>query len=149
MYQLARPLPAYANLMEYDERAARNLRMPPTVNLERDAGGEERTVDEHMALPQLCSDRRHQLPSFICRARWKRSDTTHGSKMLPNRLRDQALAAESSEFDYKFEPGKYYVEAQLTGIGASNPNLDVAGIGFMPYWESTVVSNRLQFEVPK
>jgi hypothetical protein len=58
-------------------------------------------------------------------------------------------AAESSEFDYKFEPGQYYVEAQFTGTGASNPNRDMAGIGFMPYWEGTVVSNRLQFEVPK
>jgi hypothetical protein len=56
-------------------------------------------------------------------------------------------AAESSEFDYKFEPGKYYVEAQFTGTGASDPNHDMVGIGFMPYWEGTVVSNRLQFEV--
>ena len=58
-------------------------------------------------------------------------------------------AAASSEFDYKFEAGMYYVEAQLAGTGASNPNQDMAGIGFMPYWQGTVVSNRLQFEVLK
>jgi hypothetical protein len=55
----------------------------------------------------------------------------------------------SSEFDYKFEPGLYYVEAQFAGTDASNPNQDMAGIGLMPYWQGTVVSNRLQFEVLK
>ena len=58
-------------------------------------------------------------------------------------------AAESSEFDPKFEPGKYYLEARFTGTGASDANKDLVGIGLMPYWEGTVVSNRLQFEVPK
>jgi hypothetical protein len=37
--------------MEYDEGATQDLRMPPTVNLERDTGGEERTIDERMGLP--------------------------------------------------------------------------------------------------
>src|SRR5271155_4693360 len=63
---------------------------------------------------------------------------------------DKYWAAASKEFDYKLKPGSYSLEAQFTGKGVSQQeaNLDVKGIALMPYWTGTVVSNRLQFEVP-
>jgi hypothetical protein len=58
-------------------------------------------------------------------------------------------AAKSLEFDYKLKAGTYFIEAQFTGTDASDLNSDMDGVGLMPYWKGTVISNRLQFEVPK
>jgi hypothetical protein len=58
-------------------------------------------------------------------------------------------AAKSFEFDYRLKPGTYFIEAQFIGTGASDHNSDMAGVGLMPYWQGTIISNRLQFEVPK
>jgi hypothetical protein len=59
------------------------------------------------------------------------------------------LAAKSMDFDYKLKAGRYFIEAQFTGTDASDHNNDMAGVGLMPYWHGTVISNRLQFEVSK
>ena len=59
------------------------------------------------------------------------------------------FAARSLEFDYKLKAGTYFIEAQFTGIDASDHNSDMVGVGLMPFWKGTVISNRLQFEVPK
>jgi len=60
-------------------------------------------------------------------------------------------AAKSQEFDYKIQPGTYFLEAQYTGKGVSQlqANLDMKGVALMPYWTGTATSNRLQFEVGK
>jgi hypothetical protein len=58
-------------------------------------------------------------------------------------------AAKSLEFDYKLKAGTYFIEAQFTGTDASDRNSDMEGVGLMPYWKGTVISNRLQFEVPQ
>ena len=56
-------------------------------------------------------------------------------------------AAKSLEFDYKLKAGTYFIGAQFTGTDASDLNNDMGGVGLMPYWKGTVISNRLQFEV--
>ena len=62
---------------------------------------------------------------------------------------DKYWAAASGEFDYKFKPGTYSLEAQFTGKGVSQreANLDVQGIALMPYWTGAVTSNQQQFKV--
>jgi hypothetical protein len=60
-------------------------------------------------------------------------------------------AAQSKEFEYKFERGAYSIEARLTGkaVSKQETNLDVKGIALMPYWTGTVTSNQLPFEISK
>jgi hypothetical protein len=62
---------------------------------------------------------------------------------------DNYIVAE--DVNYKPRPGTYFLEAQFTGRGVSQQeaNLDVKGIALMPYWTSTVASNRVQFEVSR
>jgi hypothetical protein len=62
---------------------------------------------------------------------------------------DKYWVAASGEFDYKFKPGTYSLEAQFTGKGVSQreANLDVQGIALMPYWTGAVTSNQQQFKV--
>jgi hypothetical protein len=57
-------------------------------------------------------------------------------------------AAVSKEFEYKLKPGTYFLEAQFSGRGLTQPeaNLDVKGLALMPYWTGSITSNRLQFE---
>lgn len=57
-------------------------------------------------------------------------------------------AAASKEFEYKLKPGTYFLEAQFSGRGLTQPeaNLDVKGLALMPYWTGSITSNRLQFE---
>ena len=57
-------------------------------------------------------------------------------------------AAASKEFEYKLKPGTYFLEAQFSGTGLTQPeaNLDVKGLALMPYWTTSITSNRLQFE---
>lgn len=64
---------------------------------------------------------------------------------------DNYWAAASKEYDYKLAAGTYSIEAQFTGlsVGRRDTNLDVQGIALMPYWNGTVRSNSLQFEVPR
>ncbi len=52
-------------------------------------------------------------------------------------------------FGFKWKPGTYSVEAQLTGKGVNqaDANLDVKGIALMPYWRGTAASNQLRFEI--
>ena len=57
---------------------------------------------------------------------------------------DKYFAAASKEYDYKPTPGTYSLEAQFTGKGVPR-DIDLL-IGH--YWEGTVKSNRLRFEVP-
>jgi hypothetical protein len=54
----------------------------------------------------------------------------------------------SEEFEYKLRPGTYFLEAQFSGRGLTQPeaNLDVKGLALMPYWTGSITSNRLQFE---
>ncbi|MGB9242839.1 MAG: hypothetical protein WCC03_05755 [Candidatus Acidiferrales bacterium] len=56
---------------------------------------------------------------------------------------DRYFAA-SKEYDYKPTPGIYSLEAQFTGRGVPH-DIDLL-LGH--YWEGTVKSNRLRFEVP-
>lgn len=62
---------------------------------------------------------------------------------------DKYWAAASNEFEYKLKPGTYFLEAELSGraVTQQEANLDVKGIALMPYWTSSIISNRLQFEV--
>jgi hypothetical protein len=53
------------------------------------------------------------------------------------------LAAASKEYDYKPTPGTYSLEAQFTGKGVPRDIDLLAG----HYWEGTVKSNRLRFDV--
>lgn len=48
-----RLVPSCTNLTEYNEAAAQSLRMPPTVNLERDTRREVRSVREHTGIPSF------------------------------------------------------------------------------------------------
>jgi len=57
---------------------------------------------------------------------------------------DKYFAAASKEYDYKPTPGTYSLEAQFTGRGVPR-DIDLL-LGH--YWEGTVKSNRLRFEVP-
>jgi hypothetical protein len=63
---------------------------------------------------------------------------------------DRYWAVASAEFDYKPKPGSYALEAQFTGKGVSQQgaNLDLPGIALMPYWQGTVTSNLLRFDIP-
>jgi len=60
-------------------------------------------------------------------------------------------AAQSKEFEYKFQRGTYSIQARFTGkaVTQQEANLDVKGIALMPYWTGTVTSNQLPFEVRK
>jgi hypothetical protein len=60
-------------------------------------------------------------------------------------------AAQSKEFEYKFQRGSYSIQARLTGkvVSPQEANLDVKGIALMPYWTGTVTSNELPFDVSK
>jgi hypothetical protein len=62
---------------------------------------------------------------------------------------DRYWAAAAKEFDYKLTPGTYSIEAQFTGISVRWVNPDEQGIGLMPYWNGTIRSNSLGFEVPR
>ena len=64
---------------------------------------------------------------------------------------DKYWAAASKEFEYKFQPGRYSLEARFIGktVSPQEANLDMKGIALMPYWTGTVTSNRLQFEANK
>ena len=57
---------------------------------------------------------------------------------------------ETEEFAIKLDRGNYSIEAQITGKGVSfeEANLDMKGFSTLPYWQGTVSSNKLQFEVP-
>jgi|SRR5580700_86781 hypothetical protein len=57
---------------------------------------------------------------------------------------DKYFAAASKEYDYKLTPGTYSLEAQFIGRGVPR-DIDLL-LGH--YWEGTVKSNRLRFEVP-
>ena len=57
---------------------------------------------------------------------------------------DKYFAAASKEYDYKPTPGTYSLEAQFTGKGVPR-DMDLL-LGH--YWEGTVKSNQLRFEVP-
>ena len=57
---------------------------------------------------------------------------------------DKYFAAASTEYDYKPTPGTYSLEAQFTGKGVPR-DIDLL-LGH--YWEGTVKSNQLRFEVP-
>jgi hypothetical protein len=50
---------------------------------------------------------------------------------------------------YKLKAGTCYIEAQFTGTDAGDHNSDMVGVGLMPHWKGTVISNRLQFEARK
>jgi hypothetical protein len=52
-------------------------------------------------------------------------------------------------FDHKLKPGTYSLEAQFTGRRVTPTTRDTQGIALMPYWEGTVTSNQLRFEVPR
>jgi len=56
----------------------------------------------------------------------------------------------TEEFEIKLERGTYSIEAQLTGKGISydDANLDMKGLSVMPFWQGTVASNRIRFQVP-
>jgi hypothetical protein len=56
---------------------------------------------------------------------------------------DKYFAAASQEYDYKSTPGAYSLEAQFTGKGVPR-DMDLL-LGH--YWEGTVKSNRLRFDV--
>jgi hypothetical protein len=60
-------------------------------------------------------------------------------------------AAQSKEFEYKFQRGTYSIQTRFTGkaVTQQEANLDVKGIALMPYWTGTVTSNQLPFEVRK
>ena len=60
-------------------------------------------------------------------------------------------AAQSKEFEYKFRPGRYSIQARLTGraVSQQEANLDVKGIALMPYWTDTATSNLLPFDINK
>ncbi|MGA7221525.1 MAG: hypothetical protein WA867_20040 [Candidatus Acidiferrales bacterium] len=58
---------------------------------------------------------------------------------------DRYFAAASKEYEYKPTPGTYSLEAQYTGKGVPR-DMDLL-LGH--YWEGTVKSNRLRFDVPK
>jgi len=58
---------------------------------------------------------------------------------------DKYFAPSSEEYDYKPTPGTYSLEAQFTGKGVPR-DMDLL-LGH--YWEGTVKSNRLRFDVPK
>jgi hypothetical protein len=60
-------------------------------------------------------------------------------------------AAQSKEFDYKFQRGTYSIQARLTGkaVSPQEANLDVKGIALMPYWTGTVTSSQLPFDASK
>jgi hypothetical protein len=60
-------------------------------------------------------------------------------------------AAQSKEFEYKFQRGTYSIQARFTGkaVSQQEANLDVKGIALMPYWTGTVTSNQLPFDVSK
>ena len=60
-------------------------------------------------------------------------------------------AAQSKEFEYKFQRGTYSIQARFTGkaVTQQEANLDVKGIALMPYWTGTVTSNQLPFDVSK
>ena len=57
-------------------------------------------------------------------------------------------AAASNEFEYRLQPGTYFLEAQFSsrGLTQQEVNLDVKGLVLMPYWTGSITSNRLQFE---
>jgi len=56
---------------------------------------------------------------------------------------DKYFAAASREYDYKLTPGTYSLEAQFTGERLSR---DV-DLPLGSYWEGTLTSNQLRFEV--
>ncbi|HJZ52688.1 MAG TPA: hypothetical protein VJ228_10850 [Candidatus Acidoferrales bacterium] len=58
---------------------------------------------------------------------------------------DKYFAPSSEEYDYKPTPGTDSLEAQFTGKGVPR-DMDLL-LGH--YWEGTVKSNRLRFDVPK
>jgi len=62
---------------------------------------------------------------------------------------DDYWAAASNEFDYKLKPGVYVITAQLTGYSVSSQvaSLDVKCAALMPYWQGTVTSIQLRFDV--
>ncbi len=68
---------------------------------------------------------------------------------IPVNLRNY-WAPVTEEFEIKLERGAYSIEAQLTGKGISydDANLDMKGLSAMPFWQGTVTSNRIRFEVP-
>jgi hypothetical protein len=57
---------------------------------------------------------------------------------------DKYVAEASKDYDYKPTPGTYSLEAQFIGTGVAH-DLDLL-LGH--YWEGTVKSNRLRFDVP-
>jgi hypothetical protein len=56
---------------------------------------------------------------------------------------DKYFAAASEDYDYKPTPGTYSLEAQFTGKGVPRDIDFLLG----QYWEGTVKSNRLRFDV--
>jgi hypothetical protein len=74
-----------------------------------------------------------------------------GSKFsLPVDL-ENYWAAQSKEFEYKFQRGRYSIQACFTGkaVSQQEANLDVKGIALMPYWTGTVTSKPLPFDIRK
>jgi hypothetical protein len=49
----------------------------------------------------------------------------------------------------KLEPGVYAIRARFQGNPAVDSNPDMKGSALMPYWQGTIVSPKLQFEVAK
>jgi hypothetical protein len=68
---------------------------------------------------------------------------------IPVDLRNY-FAPVTEEFEIKLKRGAYSIEAQLTGKGVSydDANLDMKGLSAIPFWQGTVTSNRIRFEVP-
>jgi len=59
------------------------------------------------------------------------------------------FATASKEYDYKFTPGSYWIEAEFLGKSVSDQeaNLDSKNVALFPYWEGIADSNELRFEV--
>ena len=59
------------------------------------------------------------------------------------------FAAASREYDYKFPPGNYWIEAEFLGKSVSerDANLDSKNVALFPYWEGIVDSNELLFAI--
>jgi hypothetical protein len=60
------------------------------------------------------------------------------------------FAAASKEYNYKFTPGSYWIEAEFLGKSVSErqANLDSKNVALFPYWEGVADSNELRFEIP-
>jgi hypothetical protein len=61
------------------------------------------------------------------------------------------FAAASKEYDYKFVPGRYWIEAEFLGksVSEQDANLDSKNVALFHYWEGIVDSNETRFEILK